>query len=368
MAKSKPSIFLVVCLLAVCSISLFPSVEAAQTTTIYQISSPTSTIAGSENPLPVVVTVYYNNTVTGYRLVVGILYAELSPARVVPGVVTSSTDPCINEVASAALCAITVPKPSGVERIIFQVGGIFGGSQTPGSWGLNATSILEDSHNNLIPGSVSSRLFKIDLTPVSLIVDVPTNVAVSVDGVPQPPGSISLGVGLGKHNITVPQLVNVTQSTRLMFDQWSDGSSSTLRTIIVTKPTTLQADYVTQNLLTLNGVQSTATISTWYNSDSNATFSTDRYEPMPGVLGAVGLRLSFQGWYENGQLLTDSATGTISMNTPHTLTALWRVDYSIPASITLVIIAVAIITFFLLRRRIRTPATRKRSKRRRKRS
>jgi hypothetical protein len=363
----KHSIFLAVCLVALCSASVFPGVQAAETTTVYQINGPSSAVAGSENPLLVAVTVYYNNTIAGDQLVVGILYTGLSPA-LVPGVVVSSTDPCVNGRVAVAVCAIIVPNSSGVERIGFQIGGIFGGSRMPGSWNLNVTSLIKGPQNNLIPSSVSSKLFKIDLTPVTLNVDVPSNVVVSVDGVSNPAGSVSVGVALGKHNITVPQLINVSQSTRLRFGHWSDGYSSAFRTIMITNSTSLQADYVTQNLLTLVGVEGNATVSNWYDANTNATFSTNQYVPMQGLPGALGVRLSLQGWYENGQLITNSPTGTISMDKPHTLTALWQADYSIPEAITFGVIAVVIIAFILLRRRKRPATRRSRSKRRRQRS
>jgi len=369
MRRLRPSTFLAFYLLTICLVSILPAVEAAQTTMIYRIDSPASAVAGSENPLTVAVTVYYNNTVTGDQLVVGILDNSFSPARIVPGAVVLSTDPCVNERMLAAVCAVIVPKSSGVERIDFQIGGILGGRGRPGSWNLNATSVLKDSQNNLIPGSVSSKVFRINLIPVELNVNVPPNVTVSVDGMLEPPGPVSVGVALGQHNITVPQFVNVSQSTRLNFDHWSDGYTSTLRIIVVTNSTTLQANYITQNLLTLIGEQGNTTVSTWYNANSNATFSTDEYEPMAGWLGGLGVRLSFQGWFENGQLLTNSPTGTISMDKPHTLTALWRLDYSIPALIALGSIAAAAVIFLLARRRNRNrPTRRSRSKRRRSRS
>jgi len=201
-----------------------------------------------------------------------------------------------------------------------------------------------------------------------LNVDVPSNVTVSVDGVSQPSGSVSIGVALGQHNVTVPEFVNVTQSTRLRFDQWSDGYHSTLRTIDVRNSTTLQANYVTQNLLTLIGVEGNTTVPTWYDANSNATFSTTQNEPAPGLEGSLGMRLTFQGWYENGQLLTNSPTGTISMDKPHTLIAMWQLDYFVPATVTLGIIAAAMIAFLLVKRRNRTRTRRRASKGRRKRS
>ena len=172
---------LIICLLVASMNSIYPAARAAQTTTIYQVTAPSGVIAGGENPLPVAVIVYYNNTVPGYHLVVGILDAKLSPQGIVPGVVVSSTSPCVNQPGMAALCAITVPSSSGVVRIGFQIGGIFGGIRERGNWDLNVTSVLEGPQNNLIPSSVSSKLFKVDFSPVALNVNVPSNRAVSAD-------------------------------------------------------------------------------------------------------------------------------------------------------------------------------------------
>jgi len=155
----------IICLLA--SMSLFyPAVEAAQTRIIYQVNTPSSVLAGTETPLPISVTVYYENAVTGSRLVVGVLDASLSQERIVPGVVVFSTDPCINQPEATALCVIAVEKSSGVVKIAFQIGGIFDRGVQPKTWNLNITSLLINPQNNVIPGSVSSKLFKIDLTQV----------------------------------------------------------------------------------------------------------------------------------------------------------------------------------------------------------
>ena len=353
---------LAACLLIISVSLVSPAVASPQTTSISQVVSPSVAVAGNARPLPVVVVVTYNNTTPGYHLVVGILNQVSSPHQLVPGTVVSSTDPCVNQGMVVALCRINVTKPSGSERINFQIGGIFGGGQKPGTWILNATSLLVDQKDALVPGSVSSKLFKIELTSVKLNVNVPSNVSVTIDGVVQPPGPASVAVGLGQHNVTVPQLVNVSRTTRLRFDHWSDNNPSITRTIVLSNSRTIQADYVTQNLLTLVGVQGNVT-SGWYDADSNATFSTNQYEPAPDGLGALGLRLSFQGWYENGQLVTSSPNGTISMDTPHTLTAEWQADYTIPAVIVVAIIAVAIVAFMVTRRKTRTRRTRRRSKR-----
>jgi hypothetical protein len=343
-------------------VSMYPAVEAAQTTQVYQVISPRNVVAGSENPILVSIIVYFNNTIAGYQLEVGILDAGLSPQRIVPGVVISSSNPCVNPPEVAALCVITARGASGVERIDFQIGGIFGGRTKPGAWDLNATSLLVDAQNNLVPGSASSKIFAISLTPVALNVTVPSPVAVSVDNVQQPPGSVAVGVSLGPHNLTVPMIVQENASTRLRFDHWSDGYSTASRSITVTNTTSLEAIFVTQNLLTLVGIQQNATVTGWYDADTNATFSANQSEPVTGWLGAIGGKLSFQGWYENGQLLTNSPTGTIAMDKRHTLTAVWQADYSLPATVILMIIAAVIVVFLVLRRRKRTSRRRRRRK------
>ena len=156
-------ILLMICLLASMN-SLNP---AAQTTAIYQVNSPSHALAGTETPLPISVTIYYHNAATGSRLVVGILDANTSPERIVPGVVVFSTDPCTNQPVASALCTIAIRKSSGVVKIDFQIGGIFDGTAQPNVWNLNVTSLLIDHQNNLVPGSVSRKLFKIDLTQVA---------------------------------------------------------------------------------------------------------------------------------------------------------------------------------------------------------
>jgi hypothetical protein len=308
------------------------------------------------------VTVFFNNTVVGYQLDTGILDAGSTPQHIVPGVVISSSDPCVNQPQLAALCGITTRGASGVERIDFQIGGIFGGRTEPGTWELNVTSLLVDAQNNLVPGSVSSKLVGIRLTPVALNVTVPPSVVVSVDNVQQPPGPAVVGVSLGQHNLTVPMIVQENASTRLRFDHWSDGYSTPSRSITVTNTTSLEAVFVTQNLLTLIGIQQNATLTGWYDADTNATFSANQSEPNTGWLGAIGGKLSFQGWYENGQLLTNSPTGTIAMDKPRTLTAVWKADYTLPSTVILMIIVAVIVAFLVLRRRKKPSPRRRRRK------
>lgn len=344
---------------------MYPNVQAAQTTKIYQVVHPPAGMAGSQDPIPVTVTVYYNGTTPGYELVVGIFDAGAAPQSMVPGLVTASTDPCLNQGELGAVCVIKISAASGVEHVEFQIGGIFGGKRGSGTWYLNITSALLDGQANVIPHSTSSTIFSIDLAPVTLNVVVPGSVAVSVDGVEQAPGPAAVDVALGQHNITVPALVQVDPRTRLRFDHWSDGSVETIHTVIVTGNVSVEAVYVTQNLLTIVGAGENATGAGWYDADTVATFSVNQYEPVTGLLGAMGARLTFQGWYENGQLITNSPNGTISMDKPHTLTGVWQADYTVPGGIMFGTVVAIVIAYLVVRRRKTKPARRRRPRTRR---
>ncbi len=356
---------LIFSLLVTSFLLVFPSVNAAQTTRIYELVHPIHTVAGGTAPIPISAIVFYNNTVAGDTLVVGILDAEKSPQLPVPGVVTSSPDRCTNQPTFPADCRIMIKSGSGAEHLEFQIGGkIFGGKIGLGAWNLNMTALLLDSSGNLIPKSVSTILFAIQLTPATLRVIVPVNVAVSIDGVKLPPGPAQVPVVLGDHNITVPTIAQVDTMTRQVFDHWGDdGSTDPYRTVLITNDTNFEAVYVTQHLLTIEGPQLTSEGAGWYDESAAATFSVQAVEPMSGPLGLLGGKLKFQGWYENGTLLTDQTSGTIRMNTPHTITAIWQTDYSLPAAV-LVGIVILLAFAYLVAHRRRSTRKRTVSKRR----
>jgi hypothetical protein len=340
------------------------SVNAVQTTSI-QIVHVGSAVAGSQGPISVAASVYYNGTMPGYQLRIAILDAETVPQSLVPGVVISSTDTCLIQDNAVALCAITTHAASGVEQINFQIGGIFGGKRAPGTWKLNMTAALFDNSSNLVPNSASSSPFEVTLTPVMLQVVVPSVVPVTVNGVEEPAGPALVGVPLGTNNVSAPALVQVNSTTRLRFDHWADGSGQANRTVTVTGNATIEADYVTQYLLTITGTEQNVTGPGWFDSGTNASFSIYPYQTASGLLGALGAKQTFQGFYENGQLITDQASGTIIMNTPHTLDAVWVTDYSTPAMILIGILVVVILGFLVARRRTKSPRRSTRSKSRR---
>jgi hypothetical protein len=153
-------------------------------------------------------------------------------------------------------------------------------------------------------------------------------------------GSASQQVDTGPHSVSVPNLIAIDNFTRLKFQKWEDGSTDLVRTVDVEKDTSLQASYVTQYELLLVSPIGNATGSGWYDQGSTAEISIASSQPVAGFMGALGARLQFKGWYENGQLVLASSTGTIRMNSGHLLTAQWTNDYTMPILVIVIILAV----------------------------
>jgi hypothetical protein len=354
-------VYALLILLLITSLILSLPNTLAQSTRIYELVHPSHMVAGSQDPIEVKAIVYYNDTSPGSTLDVRILDMHMTPSGIIPAIVTSSPDTCLNQGMLAALCDIGVKTASGAESLDFKIGGILDEKRGPGTWDLNMTTALYDSSNTLIPKSVNTVLFGISLTPVALKVNVPPAVVVTVDGVPQPPGPAIVGVALGAHKIMVPSFVQVDPGTRLLFDHWPDGSTDANKTIFITGDANFDLVYSTQHLLTIVDPQATARGAGWYNEGQAATFSVASIEHMDGILGALGGKLNFQGWYENGQLLTTLTSGTVVMNQPRTITAVFQPDYSEPAIVLAgIIIAVAFAYLLVRRRTTKTPGRRPR--------
>jgi hypothetical protein len=333
----------------------FPDVHA-QTTSITELHHPLGALAGSMDPISVTATVSYRDAGPSYVLVVGILDMGLIPSRITPGLVTSSPDQCANQAILAAFCAVKTTGSSGVEHLEFKIGGILGDRRAEGNWNLNMTAALATSNNTLVQNSTSSILFTVTIASMILTVRVPATVAVSVDGVKQVPGSVQIPVAAGPHNITVPVIAQVDNTTRLRFDSWADGFSEPNRTVNLNLSRSFEAVYATQYRLSIAGQAASATGQRWYDAGSIATFSVSDTEPMSGILGLLGGKLRFQGWYEGNKFLTDEPIDMIVMDKPHTLTVRWQADYTMPFAVIATIAIVLSLAYFVVRRRTGTPS------------
>jgi hypothetical protein len=138
----------------------------------------------------------------------------------------------------------------------------------------------------------------------------------------------------------VPPTVSAAEGTQYVFQGWTiDAVPAAGNTISVTmdKPHSVVAQYKTQYLLTVSSEYGITQGAGWYDAGSTATFSVT-----PRVDTSYGVSQVFDRW--TGALESTQATGTITMNSPSTVAAIWSTD----STILYATIGVAIGAVFLL--------------------
>jgi len=310
----------------------------AQTTDITHLVFSSSVTAGSLEPTPVNVAIPYTGAKPGFWLMVGIVDLKLNNT-IVPGTAMGSPSPCLNQAAAEAFCQAQLQSESGVENMQFQIGGIFANTRhPPGTWDLQMKAEILDSNMTVL--SRSAVAFAINLAPVLVTVEVPGNATFWVDGNTSTGGVVP--VALGRHSVAVPMFVTINDTERMRFDSWADGFAQPNRTLFVSSNVKLSVVYYPQYRLSINTNVAGASVAGagWYDGGSLASFSvTETQLSTGGVLDLLGAKVVFQGWFEDGKLITANPSGSIEMNTPHTILAQWTTDYSIPIILFALVVA-----------------------------
>lgn len=345
MLRFHKSRFLFVLALAISLILIIPPVHA-QTTNITDVSYPRNATFDLEGrttdpPLLVEATVSYSDAKPGYFLAVGVF--DLDSGDVVGGTGSTSAGPCNS---GYARCLIEVKSVSGVEYVQFLLAGY------KPSMSMAIIAVLFDETKNLIYNSESDYEFTITMTAtLALSVIVPGSVPVTVDGMEQPKGNVRLNLVPGPHTVSVPEIVQLDNVTRLKFQNWSDAINQTSRSVILIYRTSLTAVYVTQYWLDAASPHGNSTGSGWYDEGFSAAFSVQSTTiPMENVLGLLGGKWVFEGWDEEGELFSRSGNGNIVMLGSHSLVALWAPDYTLPLVFVGAIVAVLAIVGVVKRR------------------
>lgn len=346
-------VVLTVFLLTFSGVLAIPEVRA-QTTSISHLTYPTTPVTGSN--VKVSYDLSYSGLVAKNEILVAFVY-DSGAKTYATGTGSSTPDTCIpftgTDYADKAVCAWVLLQGSGTEHLTFYLQF----STHRQTYSLAAAAAVGTTAGEVVFSSASEQKFSITVgSKVQLTVNTQTIVPVSVDGIPAGTGTTSVQVDPGTHLISVPSIVPIDDLNQLRFDHWDDGSTGAARSVDVERDTTVQAVYVTQHRLILNSTVN-ATGAGWYDYGSTAKFSVPQSAPLEGVLGMLGGRLQFKGWYENGRLVTASNSGTIQMNEVHSLGARWQADYTIPIAIIGGIAAVIVVGVVLA---LRTSTSRKR--------
>jgi hypothetical protein len=360
-------------LIALCAILLFllkaPNVMA-QTTTITRVSYTKTALFDIDTqrpnpPLIVNATVGYGDAKPGDYLIVGVF--DLDSGNLVTGLGSSSPQSCSTTTQSAG-CLIPLNKERGSERMQFSL------EHPQVVWNLALIAALLDNAAHPIPNSYSDYTFTITVkSALTLSIDVPLSVPVNVDGVNGSGGDVQLVLAAGNHTVSVPQLVSVSNVTRLRFLDWSDGSTAANRTVELNYDITLNANYVTQYYLDIVSPVN-VTGAGWYDASTRATLSIpSTTQLMAGIMGIVGARWIFQGWFEGTTEISRSQTQTVTLTSPQTIIVEWAPDYTVPLITLGIAVMLSAGTFYVKRkksiagrprRRVRSRARRSRLGRR----
>ena len=169
-----------------------------------------------------------------------------------------------------------------------------------------------------------------------------------------PNGDASTAVAVGSDpEVSVPAIIDLQNSTRIVFATWSDGVVQPQRHVRIDGDVTLKANYKTQYLLQVNSI---STYESWYDKGANATLSAPSSVPMNWPLSILGVREYFVGW--TGDIDSSLTRLNITMDSPKNVNEQFSADYrplAIP-SIFIVGAAVAVVSLVFLRRRIRGAA------------
>jgi len=146
------------------------------------------------------------------------------------------------------------------------------------------------------------------------------------------------------HAIEIPLELYLTDEVRVIFVKWSDGATTTTRTIALVNDLSLEARYAIEYKLTVLSDYGKATGSGWYPANSKVSISVDPATGFP-------VRHVFDHWagIENGTY----PSMTFLMDGPKTVRAIWRDDYGQLIQVSTAAEAAAVILAILLYRRRR---------------
>ena len=140
-----------------------------------------------------------------------------------------------------------------------------------------------------------------------------------------------------KYNVSVADIVEYHNSTRVVFNGWKDSNSQNQRTLLIDGDVVLVGSYRTQYALQANLLGSTRL--EWYDAGSSAEMQAPSSIPMNWPLDLFGFKYNFMGW--TGDVNSSSLKFDAAMNQPKTVSANYSPDFSpliLPIVITVVVV------------------------------
>jgi hypothetical protein len=126
----------------------------------------------------------------------------------------------------------------------------------------------------------------------------------------------------GMYTIKINTPVVISPGARVVFTQWSDGSTSASRQVNVESDIALSASLKTQYLLSVISSFGNPNGGGWFDSSLTASFAVQS-----PVDEGNGTRRLFTGWLNNGSPFLTSPSGSIEITGPTSLQANWKTQY-----------------------------------------
>lgn len=255
---------------------------------------------------------YYYPTTTAEKTETFELKVETSPPGIVPVNGGGTYDQ--GSIVSFSLTSVIVPL-SASERYVFAYWtGAFSGAAPSGA-------VTMDSGKTVIANYQLEYYLRVSVNP-------PGVAAPAGDGWYRPGESVVVDA--------VAPSVSGGEGVRYLFQHWTiDDVPVSGNSVQVTMdiPHTVVARYKTQYKLTVSSDYGTVQGGGWYDAGSSATFSVTTPVDI-----SYGVRQVFERWTGDSQPTSPAAT--ITMDSPHAVTAVWKTDNTILyATIALSIVA-----------------------------
>lgn len=129
-------------------------------------------------------------------------------------------------------------------------------------------------------------------------------------------GEVAVNATPGEHSVSVPSVVMLGNTSRAIFHQWNDTSSSTSLHLALSSDLALLALYRQQHYLTVTSTFGQATGAGWYDENSTA-----RFQVAPLLATGETARM-FVRW--SGDSEDPSPAASVFMDSPKNVQALWE--------------------------------------------
>jgi len=158
----------------------------------------------------------------------------------------------------------------------------------------------------------------------------------------------------GRHLVKIPQTVNLTADTRLIFSCWGDGSRSNPRIVEVQNDLKLEATYEPEYYLNVDSRFSLAYGGGWYPAGVEATISISSTVAYVNINPLLPEKYVFKSWA--GDVDASTPTVHVKVASPMAVEASWvRDEFSKMVSATSIVIItanIAVTVFLVFRRRL----------------